>query len=242
MYDILIFNTVAQAHCSKDGLTQAWFQSDHYLLACYKYIELNPVRAGLVQGPADYVWSSYRGECVWSVSSNSFYTDLKYWAQQGGSDCQVVGGKRIDQAVVEVFLEAMSPCAAMPHGWLTKRRAVEGEALRTYWAHQIERVAYQAQRTERGIPFTQTAITSLRGKNHIPNVPGPSSPIPARGHSMPNRQRTNWGWRCVRYIGGFATVYWPANSSPRVRPGGSCSPMRSRDRLAGTQAPRVGWE
>jgi hypothetical protein len=31
--------------------------------------------------------------------------------QQGGSDCQVVGGKRIDQAVVEVFLDLNGgPC------------------------------------------------------------------------------------------------------------------------------------
>lgn len=26
----------------------------------YRYIELNPVRAGLVEHPADYRWSSYR--------------------------------------------------------------------------------------------------------------------------------------------------------------------------------------
>ena len=30
-----------------------------YLLCCYRYIELNPVRAGMVQHPAEYVWSSY---------------------------------------------------------------------------------------------------------------------------------------------------------------------------------------
>ena len=33
--------------------------TDHYCLACYRYIELNPVRAGLVSSPADYCWSSY---------------------------------------------------------------------------------------------------------------------------------------------------------------------------------------
>ena len=27
---------------------------------CYRYIELNPVRAGMVSDPADYRWSSYR--------------------------------------------------------------------------------------------------------------------------------------------------------------------------------------
>ena len=34
--------------------------SDRYLLACYRYIELNPVRGGLVDGPGKYRWSSYR--------------------------------------------------------------------------------------------------------------------------------------------------------------------------------------
>ena len=35
-------------------------QSDFYLLACYRYIELNPVRAGMVAHPGEYRWSSYR--------------------------------------------------------------------------------------------------------------------------------------------------------------------------------------
>jgi putative transposase len=35
-------------------------QADNYLLACYRYIELNPVRAAMTPHPADYVWSSYR--------------------------------------------------------------------------------------------------------------------------------------------------------------------------------------
>jgi len=35
-------------------------QSDEYLLELYRYIELNPVRAGMVQEPSEYSWSSYR--------------------------------------------------------------------------------------------------------------------------------------------------------------------------------------
>lgn len=35
-------------------------QEKAYLLACARYIELNPVRAGMVQRPGDYRWSSYR--------------------------------------------------------------------------------------------------------------------------------------------------------------------------------------
>jgi len=33
---------------------------DDYLLACCRYIELNPVRAKMVSQPRDYQWSSYR--------------------------------------------------------------------------------------------------------------------------------------------------------------------------------------
>lgn len=35
-------------------------QEESYLLSCLRYIELNPVRAGMVQHPAEYRWSSYR--------------------------------------------------------------------------------------------------------------------------------------------------------------------------------------
>ncbi len=34
-------------------------QSDRYLLTCYRYIELNPVRAGMVKRPEEYKWSSF---------------------------------------------------------------------------------------------------------------------------------------------------------------------------------------
>ena len=34
-------------------------QEQGYLLRCYRYIELNPLRAGMVRHPRDYGWSSY---------------------------------------------------------------------------------------------------------------------------------------------------------------------------------------
>ena len=36
-------------------------QSERYLLTCMRYIEMNPVRAGIVRDPGDYRWSSFRG-------------------------------------------------------------------------------------------------------------------------------------------------------------------------------------
>ena len=34
-------------------------ETDRYLLACMVYIDLNPVRAGMVRDPGDYLWSSH---------------------------------------------------------------------------------------------------------------------------------------------------------------------------------------
>ena len=38
----------------------ALIDTDRYLLACSRYIEMNPVRAAMVDTPASYPWSSYR--------------------------------------------------------------------------------------------------------------------------------------------------------------------------------------
>ena len=39
-------------------------QEDTYVLACHRYIELNPVRAAMVDDPAQYRWSSYRANAL----------------------------------------------------------------------------------------------------------------------------------------------------------------------------------
>lgn len=36
-------------------------ESARYVLACHRYIELNPVRAGMVGNPSSYLWSSHAG-------------------------------------------------------------------------------------------------------------------------------------------------------------------------------------
>jgi putative transposase len=44
-------------------------QSEDYVLACYRYIELNPVRAGLVKRADEYTWSSHRANARGEESS-----------------------------------------------------------------------------------------------------------------------------------------------------------------------------
>lgn len=54
--------------------------SDHYLLACSRYIEMNPVRAGIVKTPEEFEFSSYRAkigqkEIKW-LDYDPLYLDL----------------------------------------------------------------------------------------------------------------------------------------------------------------------
>jgi len=55
-------------------------QADDYLLACMRYIELNPVTAGMVAKPDLYRWSSYRanacGESDRLLTSHGIYLGL----------------------------------------------------------------------------------------------------------------------------------------------------------------------
>jgi putative transposase len=66
-------------------------QNDRYLLACMAYIDLNPVRAGLVAQPQDYPWSShlhYAGvrpdrlitphALVWELGNTPFSREAAY--------------------------------------------------------------------------------------------------------------------------------------------------------------------
>lgn len=66
-------------------------QAERYLLACMVYIDLNPVRAGMVSDPADYPWSShahYIGRRVdrlvtphplyWALGNTPFARDAAY--------------------------------------------------------------------------------------------------------------------------------------------------------------------
>ena len=58
--------------------------SDRYLLACYRYIELNPVRARIVGDPSSYHWSSFQANGL--GQSNRLVTPHKSWLALGSDD------------------------------------------------------------------------------------------------------------------------------------------------------------
>src|SRR3990167_10719164 len=59
-------------------------QADNYLLLCQRYIELNPVRANMVNDPADYRWSSYRANGL--GQADSLLTPHEVYASLGQSE------------------------------------------------------------------------------------------------------------------------------------------------------------
>ena len=54
--------------------------AEHYLLACYRYIELNPVAAQIVDHPGAYRWSSYStnayGKCNSLITPHPVFLEL----------------------------------------------------------------------------------------------------------------------------------------------------------------------
>ena len=66
--------------------------SDHYLLSCQRYIELNPVRAAMVDDPAHYRWTSYRANALGVADAR--LTPHPVYLALGGSDRQRLSAYR----------------------------------------------------------------------------------------------------------------------------------------------------
>ena len=58
--------------------------TERYLLTCYRYIELNPVRAGMVKEAGDYKWSSYTAHAL--GQANEMIQDHSSYLALGATD------------------------------------------------------------------------------------------------------------------------------------------------------------
>jgi len=59
--------------------------SPEYVLACHRYIELNPVRAGMVSSPSAYRWSSHNGN-VGTMQNSLLTSHCEYAALSDDKD------------------------------------------------------------------------------------------------------------------------------------------------------------
>jgi putative transposase len=80
-------------------------EADPYLLTCYRYIELNPVRAGMVQEPAAYAWSSYRwhahGQPDPVITDHALYLALGRTAHKRHAAYQEICRPHLDAHVLQ---------------------------------------------------------------------------------------------------------------------------------------------
>ncbi len=84
---------------------------DAYLLACCRYVELNPVRAGLVATPRDYRWSSYRrragGEAQPPIDLDEGYLSVGATPQERGKQYRAWVRAAIPEGEWEQIREAI---------------------------------------------------------------------------------------------------------------------------------------
>jgi len=84
--------------------------TEHYLLTCYRYIELNPVRAQMVEHPADYPWSSYRhyalGQTNPMITPHDQYQALGHNEEERQESYRALFKAHISERQLEAIREA----------------------------------------------------------------------------------------------------------------------------------------
>jgi len=113
--------------------------SERYLMTCSRYIELNPVRAGMVPTADDYPWSSYQHHV--GIKSDPVVTDhALYWAL-GNTPFQREAAYRelTEQGVNEADVAAITE--ATLKGW-----AIGSEQFKASLEKQTQRRVSKAKR------------------------------------------------------------------------------------------------
>lgn len=85
-------------------------QQDDYLFACLRHIEMNPVRAGMVEQPADYRWSSDRahahGAFDTMLTPHAAYLALGTNPDERQQRCRMLFREQLGQQVLEDIRDA----------------------------------------------------------------------------------------------------------------------------------------
>jgi putative transposase len=134
-----------------------------YVLACYRYIELNPVRAGMVEAPGDYPWSSYRHNALGQADPLVVEHD----------DYRVLGGTAEDRqaAYCRLFASALDPRSisqlraclqtGTPFGNDRFRAEIEATLGRAVGFSQRGRPTRTSEAAEPAMPGGQMPLTGL---------------------------------------------------------------------------------
>lgn len=109
-------------------------QAERYLLACMVYIDLNPVRAGMVEAPAQYQWSSH-GHYA-GIRVDRLVTPHPLWWELGNTPFAR------EAAYAELVRSGLGP---------SQERALTDSAMRGWALGDPDYVADLQRRTERRV-------------------------------------------------------------------------------------------
>lgn len=124
-------------------------QEENYLLVCQRYIELNPVRAGIVKHPGEYRWSSYgcngQGEASDLLSHHPVYLSLGSSREERQEVYRELFRHELEPGVIDQIRQATNGNFALGNQRFTEeisaildRRVVPGKAGRPYKKKEID--------------------------------------------------------------------------------------------------------
>jgi len=136
-YYVRYFN---RAHERTGTLWEGRFKScaieaEKYLLNCYRYIELNPVRAGMVKSPEMYKWSSYSanalGKEIRLCTPHYLYKQLGENTHERTAAYRELFKNRLKQEFVDGLRQASHKGMAVgSEGFLSEIEALSGRRMR----------------------------------------------------------------------------------------------------------------
>ena len=121
---VLYFNRMyGRTGCLWEGRYKAWMLDDErYWLTCLRYIEQNPVRAGMVSSPDQYRWSSYHAHA--GDGRPSFLTPHPLYLGLGATSRErqaawrtICGGTMSDQELSETRQRIRGATPGTSAGW-----------------------------------------------------------------------------------------------------------------------------
>lgn len=127
-------------------------QAERYLLACMVYIDLNPVRAGMVGDPAGYRWSSHQHYT--GARTDRIVTPHPLYWELGNTP---FAREQAYGALVQ---------AGIPE---EQKRALTDSALRGWALGEPDYVAELQKRTERRVTRGQAGRPPTKSKESVPN-------------------------------------------------------------------------
>jgi putative transposase len=116
-------------------------QSEHYALGCYRYIEMNPVRAGMVRAASEFPWSSFRVNACGEPSS--LITPHLEYEQLGATSAERQAAYRDLFGMAAIVVDDI-------------RRATNGGFVLGDAAFRKKVAALVGRRVEAGIPGRKT--------------------------------------------------------------------------------------